>query len=471
MLRDREHGGRLLAQEFRRLRADDPVVLGVTRGGIPVALEIAKAFGAPLDFVGVQKVRAPEFPEFTVAAVAEGGALYLHLRMLRLVGMTAAEASERAQQAAVELAQRIRRYRGETPPPSVAGRTALVVDDGVATGATACAAARAVLSRGATRVVLAAPVIAPGAERELAREFDEVLALEWPFPFLSLRLWYEHLDRLTDGMVVEYLRRGAGPAVGPDAERAEVERANAERAPADVATLHSEAVVIPCGAGSRDTLEADLVLPEGARSIVVFGTGSSRDSPRYQLIAAMLHEVGIGTLRCDLLTPDEHRDRAEWLPIDPRVLTGRIATVMRHLSVLPVLREARRGLYAGGPSAEAALEVAATAPELVDAVVVRAGQLDRVPMTTLARVRAPVLLVVGGQDENVLAANRAALAHLVAGELEVVPGATDVSGEPGALEAVGRLAASWFKRLLEQAPLRGRPPSFELIHAVTEPVR
>lgn len=445
MLRSREHGGRLLALELGHLRAEDPIVLGVARGGVPVAREVARELDAPLDVLVAQRVGAPGWPEYTMAAVAEGGAAYLRLGALHEIGMDEDEAAERAARAALALAERVRAYRGDLPPAELAGRTVAVVDDGVATAATACAAARAVRRRGARRVVLAAPVIAEGAGPALRQELDEVVALERPRAFVSVGSWYERFEPVSDAAIAEALDLVA--AHRPE----ELERVRWEAS----APPAAEAALIPCDAG---LLAADLVLPPGARGAVVFGTGSARDSPRYRLVSRALHRAGLATVRCDLLTPGEREAGVTGPVRDQVALAGRIAAVLRWAAAAPALRGLPCGLYGAGAGAEASLLAVAAEPELVDAVVVRAGQLDTVPALVLAVVRAPVLLVVGSRDANVLSANRDALTHLVRGDLAVVPGATDLFGEPGALEAVARLATEWFGRWLERVAAQGARP-------------
>ncbi len=451
MLRDREHGGELLARELGHIRGQSPIALGLVRGGVPVALEVAKALDVPLDFLTVQKVGAAECPEYTIAAVAEGGAVYVRRDALHEVGMTDDDAAALARGAAIELARRVRAYRGDAHPPRLAGRTVVLVDDGVATGATACAAARAVRGLGAARVVLAAPVVAAAAEPELRHELDEVVALDWPRPFVAVGIWYERFEPVSDETVVQCVRLG-----GEHLPRREADRLWDGESPPGVAgglstAPATEVLQIPCEDGFRGFIESDLVVPIGARGIVVFSTGSTRDSPRYRLISRALHQAGLATLRCDLLTPAERRNSPARVPADPGVLASRVATVLRWISVHPSTRGMRRGLYGAGAGAEAALATVAGEEELAHAVVVRAGHLDAVPRRLLAGIRAPVLLVVGSRDANVLSANRAALAHLAVADLAVVPGVTDLFGEPGALEAVARLAAQWFTRWLEGA--------------------
>jgi putative phosphoribosyl transferase len=368
--------------------------------------------------------------------------------------MTEADAAELTERATSDLAQRMRVYRGDGPPPDLTGRSVLLVDDGVATGVTACAAARAVRRRGAGRVILAAPVIAAAVEAELRRELDDVVALDWPRPLVSVGIWYESFEPVSVETVEQCLRLGGASLPGREADRVREMEHTVTMAGQPAVTV-TDALAIPCEGASPGLIESDLVRPAGAGGVVVFSTGSIPQSPRYRLISRALHRAGLATLRCDLLTSAERRDRATRLPVDPRVLTHRISMVLRWISICPATRGLHRGLYGSGAGAEGALVAVAEDPELVDAVVVRAGQLDTVPTLTLASIRAPVLLVVGSRDANVLSANRAALAHLAIADLAVVPGATDLFGEPGALEAVGRLAADWFKRWLERAAGRG----------------
>jgi len=453
MLRDRREGGKLLARELARFRREAPVVLGLARGGVPVALEVARALEAPLGVMAVQRVGADEFPECTVAAVAEDGAFYLRPRSCRTASMSEVEAAELAGRAAVDVAHRARAYGGDAPAPSLSGRTVILVDDGVATGATALAAERAVRGRGAARVILAAPLVAAVALPELEGELDEVVALDWPHPFMSVGVWYERLEPISDEEVADCIRRGAAPPPR------RIWNAEPPQAPEPPAPLLAELLTIPCPGCRRPGLEADLVVPVGATGIVVFATGSVRESPRYRVISRALHRSGLATLRCDLLDPAERHGRGTWLPSDLGLLASRIALVTRQVSVHPATRGLERGLYAAAAGAAAALAVAAS-PDLVEAVAVRAGELDLVPAPFLAGIRAPVLLVVGSRDESGLSTNREASTHLPTAELAVVPGATDLFHEPGALDATARLAAAWFQRWLRRGLARGpdRPP-------------
>jgi putative phosphoribosyl transferase len=200
------------------------------------------------------------------------------------------------------------------------------------------------------------------------------------------------------------------------------------------------------------TLEGNLSLPERARGIVLFahGSGSSRHSPRNRYVARVLNEAKLATLLVDLLTPDEEAVdlRTAHLRFDIGLLAGRLVGVTDWLTQYPDTRELRIGYFGASTGAAAALVAAAQHPDAVGAIVSRGGRPD-LAGPALARVRAPTLLIVGGNDFEVVELNRRALAPLrCEKQLEIVPGATHLFEEPGALEEVARLAREWFERYL-----------------------
>jgi putative phosphoribosyl transferase len=224
MFQDREHAGRLLAARLEHLRAARPVVLGLSRGGIPVAYEVARLLGAPLDLVVVRKIHAPGASEVVLGVLAEGGETFLDPTAARERGIEPVDLGALAEREVAELWRRIRIYRGDVPAPSLAGRTVVVVDDFLATGTTARAAARAARQRGAVRVALAVPVMSAAVEAELARDLDEVVTIEKAAIAEPPSASYWRLEQVTDETVREYLRRadlerraeeGGYPAVPP----------------------------------------------------------------------------------------------------------------------------------------------------------------------------------------------------------------------------------------------------------------
>jgi predicted phosphoribosyltransferase len=207
MFRDRADAGRRLAAALAGRVEGDVVVLGVPRGGVLVAGEVARALAAPLDVVIPRKIGAPQNPELAVGAIAPGVQVWEET-LLRRLGVSTTYLAEVVAEEEAEIERRAAAYRGDRPPLDLRGRTAVIVDDGIATGATAEAAARWAHAAGAVRVVLAVPVAAPEAVGRLARVADEVVALEMPFGFRAVGEWYDDFGQTTDDEVVEALGEG-----------------------------------------------------------------------------------------------------------------------------------------------------------------------------------------------------------------------------------------------------------------------
>lgn len=210
--RDRAEAGRALARELRRRQEQGalprPVVLALPRGGVPVGREVARALDAPLDVLVARKIGAPAHEEYGVGALAgDDPPLFDRWAMDRL-GLTEEALAGVVERERAELHRREDRYRQGRPPPRLDGHTAIVVDDGLATGSTARAALRRVRRQQPARVVLAVPVSAPEAAASLREEADDVVCLSAPGDFLSVGEWYEDFAQLTDDDVLEALRGG-----------------------------------------------------------------------------------------------------------------------------------------------------------------------------------------------------------------------------------------------------------------------
>jgi dienelactone hydrolase len=212
-------------------------------------------------------------------------------------------------------------------------------------------------------------------------------------------------------------------------------------------------VVIQAGGAE---LEGNLAIPQGARGIVMFahGSGSSRHSSRNKFVAEVLRRAGLGTLLLDLLTPQEEQVDAHTrhMRFDIDLLADRLIGAMRWLDTQDDTRGLSVGLFGASTGGAAALVAAARRPDRVDAVVSRGGRPD-LAGDELPHVHAPTLLIVGGRDTVVIELNKQAIARMVAPvELVIVPGATHLFEEPGALEQVAQLARDWFVRYLAPQP-------------------
>jgi len=422
--RDRREAGRLLAERLR-MEGDgsDTVVLALPRGGVPVAAEIAHELAVPLDVFVVRKLGVPGHEELALGAIASGGVRVLNQGVVDAARMSPEAVERVARRELEEVERREAAYRGGRPPVETAGKRVILVDDGLATGATMRAAVAAVRATDPARIVVAVPIAAASTCEELAREVDEIVCLRTPEPFYAVGLWYEDFSQTTDEEVRALLDQPAAGAVE------------------DEFTIRVEAGAL----GGR------LAVPAGARGVVLFahGSGSSRHSPRNRRVADALNDAGLGTLLVDLLTAEEDavdvatREHRFDIPL----LAGRVLTASDWVE----RDERTAGLplgYFGASTGAAAALVAAAERAQVRAVVSRGGRPD-LAGEALERVRAPTLLVVGERDSAVLELNREAAGRIRAEtSLEIVPGASHLFEEPGTLDRAITLAREWFVRHL-----------------------
>jgi putative phosphoribosyl transferase len=428
---DRRDAGRKLAERLAVLGPERPVVLGLARGGVPVAYEVARALDAPLDVLIVRKLGVPTQPELGMGAIGEDGARVLNPEVLTAAHVTRAELEAVEARERIELQRRARRYRGERPMVPVRDRTVIVIDDGLATGGTARAAIQVARTHGAARVVLAVPVAPPESVEELRHDADEVIALYTPTHFRALGQWYADFDQTTDAEVEDLLGRAAAARGAGSTARASTSGPHARDGEVAIATT-----------GAR--LLGHLTLAAGATGVVIFahGSGSSRHSPRNIAVARTLNRAGLGTLLFDLLTHAEAADRTNVFDIE--LLSRRLRTATTWLLAQPGCEELRVGYFGASTGAAAALFAAGQPNAHVAAIVARGGRPD-LAGPRLAAVHAPTLLIVGGEDHAVLSLNREAARHLrCEHRIEIVPGATHLFEEPGTLDRAAQLATDWF---------------------------
>jgi predicted phosphoribosyltransferase len=202
---DRREAGRALAGRLVHLQASHPLVLALPRGGVPVGYEVAQALGAPLDVFLVRKLAVPGHEELGMGAVASGGVMVTSRTIIQHLGVPTRKLRDVAVREVRELERRERTYRGRRPPLEVGGRTVILVDDGLATGATMRAALRAIRVLRPGRVVVAAPVASAATCRELAREADELVVAATPEPFHAVGMWYGDFPDTPDAEVMQLL--------------------------------------------------------------------------------------------------------------------------------------------------------------------------------------------------------------------------------------------------------------------------
>jgi putative phosphoribosyl transferase len=419
--RNRVEAGQRLANRLQSFDGDATVVLGLPRGGVPVAREVADRIGAPLDVIIVRKLGLPFQPELAMGAIGEGSTKVLNHEVIGISGVTDEQIEQVESAERAELDRRSALLRGGRPPLNLFGKTAIIIDDGFATGSTANVACQAARKMGAATVIVAVPVAPVDAAERLMGVADGFVSLATPEPFGAVGNFYEDFTQVTDREVVDLLRRDEQPATETSPVSREV-------------TVDTDGVRLP----------GQLVLPDDAIGIVLFahGSGSSRNSPRNVFVAEQLHKVGVGTLLFDLLTRDEELDRSNVFDID--LLAGRLRAATRWVLMQPESDGLEVGYFGASTGAGAALVAAADSPFPISAIVSRGGRPD-LAGSCLGDVAAPTLLIVGGDDSMVLDLNRRAASKLrCEWRIRVIPGATHLFEEPGTLEEAAVEAGNWF---------------------------
>ena len=427
---DRLDAGQRLAARLEHLRDQPVVVLGLPRGGVPVAFEVARELAAPLDVIVVRKLGVPFQPELGMGAIGEDGVRIVNDEIVRMADVSESELAAVEARERVELERRAQRFRGDRPRTALAGRIVVIVDDGIATGSTARAACQVARAQGAERVILAVPVAPVGWNARIGSDADEFVALDTPEPFWAIGQFYADFSQTSDDEVVDCLTRAAERLSAGTPARI-----------SDDPPSRDEEVDVHAG---PDWLGGHLTVPDDATGIVVFahGSGSSRHSPRNRYVASVLNQARLGTLLVDLLTTAEEHDRANVFDID--LLADRLVGVTRWLRSQPDASQLPIGYFGASTGAAAALWAATEPGADVAAVVSRGGRPD-LAAPRLAAVTAPTLLIVGGHDDVVLDLNRRAQALLQCeSRLDVVPGATHLFEEPGTLQDAAELARDWF---------------------------
>ncbi len=455
---DRAEAGELLAD---RLGALDPntVVVAIPRGGVPVAAAVARRFGIALDVAIVRKLGAPGRRELAIGAVGEGGITVISEQMTRQFGVSADQLRDLERHERAEVQQREYQIRSVLPPIGLTGRSVVIVDDGVATGSTLLAACRVVRAHAPSRITVAVPVAPPGWKLGFGDAADAYLSCYTPEDFMAVGQWYRDFPAVADAEMLRDLTEARATMGSPGdlVMSAEMERPEHPGNP-DVAG--NPVAVLGHGSAAEYDLDIEITIkaehagtdgepligwlnvPAGATGVVVFvhGSGSGRMSPRNHSVAEVFHRHGIGTVLVDLLSMTEQADAER--SFDIALLADRTAAICAHLRStevghLPI------ALFGGSTGAAAALRATADDPAITT-VVSRGGRVD-LAADQLRDLAQPVLMIVGGHDEWVLTINQKAMDALPDGsDLVVVPGASHLFSEPGALERVANTAANWF---------------------------
>ena len=387
---DRYHAAILLAEKLKSFGAVNPVIAAIPRGAMEMGEVIASpelGIGGDLDVILVHKFTSPEHPEFALGSVTEDGDIYFNDDAKAsgyLLGLDDDDLISAANAEIEKLQLKRQRYTPHRAGLGMKDRTVVIVDDGIATGATMMAAIKSAFSKGAHHVIAAAPVASHQAIQRLQQTGAEVCAFAVADGFFSVSQFYKDFSQVSDAAVAEILAR------------------------------HEPEVLIRSHGVS---LRGYLNIPPYCRGLVVFvhGSGSGRGSPRNQFVANSLQRAGIGTLLVDLLQIGEGGDGEK--DADISFLTKRLLAITDWIKKNPKISHFQLGLA----------------------------------WESLAQMTAPTLVIVGGDDEPILAINHEAFSQLnCESDLVIIPGATHLFDEPDALDQVAQRTREWFLRYFSE---------------------
>lgn len=442
IFRNRQEAGSQLARllHFWTGRSD-VLVLALPHGGVETGFAIARHLDVPLDILLARKLGVPGHEDTAFGAIAPGGFRYIDQSVVQAAGMAPEEIEKSIEQTQESLRRQDRLYRANRAPLDVSGRTVILADDGIATGASIRVAIQALRAMHPARLIVAVPVAPASIIERFRGDVDEFFCLYQPQAVRAVGQFYWDFSPVSDEEVVEILERAAelhrnGGAPGADY----VAR------PAVQGDGFQGGVVLQTATAR---LEGALSLPASAVGLVLFvhGSSSRRYSPRSRSLAKILQSQRLGTLLFDLLTDEEDLpdQRKAGYRLEIPLLAQRLIDAVEWLTSQSSFRHLPLCYLGSGTGAAAALLAAARRPEQVQAIVSHGGRPD-LAGDALSQVQAPTLLVVGNADGVIIERNQQALATLgcAAKKLITVPGATYPFEDLGTLAPVGQHAAEWF---------------------------
>jgi predicted phosphoribosyltransferase/dienelactone hydrolase len=373
---------------------------------------IADELGGDLDMILVKKIGHPLHPEFALGSVTEDGEVLLGIGAKKY-GLSEPMLAEYALEQIDYLNKKRQIFSGGKPAIDRRDRIIIIVDDGIATGATMSAAIESLKAKSPKKIIVASPVASAEAVGLLEGLGAEVRTVMVPEFFGAVGYYYENFTQVSDAEV--------GAFFHVKATEVNIERENMQ-------------------------LKGVIGLPEAARSVVIFahGTDSSRLSPRNQMVAATLNRHGIATILADLLTETESCQRSRVFNID--LLSHRLIEITHWACEQASFRGFKIGYFGASTGAGAAFVASAKLGSKIHAIVSRGGRPD-LAAPYLSHVRSPTLLIVGKTDTNVVSVNESALKLLrCEKKISLISGASHLFAEPGALEAVADLSVSWFRK-------------------------
>jgi len=436
-----ELGIALLNQHPEWRSADDTIVAALPRGGVPVAAEVARTLELPLRLMIVRKIGMPDNPELAAGALANPDTLWWNEDLIRNLGADPTQLELAVRRERKELERRVKLLAPASDIQSIKNKTVILVDDGIATGATLRAAILASEKAGAQRIHVAVPVASRGSVQAITRELGrrmplgEIISLETPDDFASVGEWFEDFPQLSDQDVIDIIQEPLVPSLKK---------------------LHGRIALGPPAGGELHTL---LEWPDSPRALIVFAHGSlsSSQSPRNLKVARAFQSAGHATFLFDLLNEEEYAHRAHVFDIP--FLTRRLMLGARHAQDLLKKHLPNNAdpvplvLYGASTGAAAAINAARLLESDTLAVISRGGRPDLAEASALEWGRTPTLLIVGGLDSAVIELNRDAYEKMRRArhcEVAIIEGATHLFEELGKLEVVASNATRFIEKELRR---------------------
>lgn len=445
IFKNRTQAGELLAAKLLKYKNKNPIILALPRGGVPVAAEIAYKLAAPFDVLVVRKIGAPFNSELAIGAVCENDEPILNTITLSQIGFEPDDVKNTLKSEKNEVQRQINLFRQGSKLGDLTEHYVIVVDDGLATGATVKAAIKYLQKKGVEHIVVAVPVAPASTARVIRPRVDELVTLVELEDLYSVGQWYQDFTQVTDKEVISLLSAQSG------------ENRKLRTLP------KSRSVEISLADGdAKSRLRGELTEFPAMKGLIIFthGSGSGRKSTRNVQVAEALNKAGFGTLLFDLLTEAEEKDRKN--VFDIALLSQRLLKVTSWVRQQDKLEKIKIGYFGASTGAAAALMAAAKLPvgEEAFAVVSRGGRPD-LAGDALTQVKAPTLLLVGGKDYDVIELNRQAKKYLANSKMSIIPNATHLFEEPGTLREVAKQATQWFENCLKTKQQTVDRPSAE----------
>ena len=428
MFKDRHHAAMSLLETIENFPLDksNTVVVGLPRGGVPVASVLAQKLDLPLEIICVKKIGYPGNPELAFGAATESGEFVINSDIRRMSNLREDEIEELLDKHILIAKAKATRLRQGRAMLNLKDKDILLVDDGIATGATVEAAIKMLKHNKVNEIIVVTPLASEESVARISPQVDKVIVLETPSPFLSVGRWYRSFEPVSDIEVERIL------------DQCQVQDQN----------KYQINITLNC---NGQCLDGKLVKVSDEKAWVVFvhGSGSSHLSPRNNWVASELNAAGFSTLLFDLLTPQEDSDYNTHFDID--LLTERLVLAIKwlihsdHFSTSTPI-----GLFGASTGAAAALVAAAKYQDEFPlySIVSRGGRPDLAGEHNLRDIMLPTLLLVGSRDFPIIEYNEKAKNQIYNSQMQLIANATHLFEEPGTLEKVAELTTNWFQQQL-----------------------